>query len=177
MIQRCRSDYPVGMMCRCLDVSKSGFYAWARRTPSPRAQANARLLERMREVHEGSKGVIGAPRMQENLVDEGEKVSLNRVARLMKRAGLQGRLRRTKRRFGGKPGARPMGVENLLERNFEAFEPETKWVNHRRYRTRDEARADLSDYLERFHNPWMRRSVARRDREFPAFIQPSVETG
>ncbi|THD05850.1 transposase, partial [Rhodanobacter lindaniclasticus] len=47
----------------------------------------------------------------------------------------------------------------------------------RLYRTRDEARADLFDYLERFHNPRMRRRVARRDREFSALIKPSVETG
>jgi hypothetical protein len=49
-------------------------------------------------------------------------------------------------------------------------------VNHRRYRPRDEARADLFDYLERFHNPRMRRRVARRDEEFSALIKPSVET-
>ena len=128
MIERCRSEYPIGMMCRCLEVSTSGFYAWASRKPGPRARANARLLERMREIHEDSKGIIGAPRMQEDLVDEGERVSLNRVARVMARAGLQGWPRRRKRRFGAKPGTRPVGVENLLERNFDAREPETKWV-------------------------------------------------
>jgi len=274
------------MMCRCLQVSRSGFYAWASRLPGPRARANARLLERIREIHEDSLGVIGAPRMHEDLTDEGEFVSLNRVARLMARAGLQGWPRRRKRRFGGKPGARPVGVENLLERDFTANEPETKWVtditeiptlegkphlcvvldlfsklvvgwsmhhrqdrhmvvravqmavwqrsggsetilhsdrggqfisgtyqkflggnalvcsmsavghcadnaacegffgmlkrervNHRKYRTRDEARADLFDYLERFHNPRMRRRVARQDRKFSALTQPSVEMG
>ncbi len=50
-------------------------------------------------------------------------------------------------------------------------------VNHRRYRTRDEARADRFDYLERFHNPRMRRSVTPRDRKFSALTQPSVDTG
>lgn len=50
-------------------------------------------------------------------------------------------------------------------------------VHHRGYRTRDEARADLFDYIERFHNPRMRRGVARRDREFSTLIKPSVETG
>lgn len=286
MIAHCRSEYPVGMMCRCLEVSTSGFYAWAGRTPGPRASANARLLVRMREIHADSLGVIGAPRMHEDLTDEGEHVSLNRVARVMRGAGLQGWPRRRKRRFGGKPGIRPAGVTNLLERDFTANEPETKWVtditevltdegklflcvvldlysklvagwamhhrqdrhmvvravqmavwqrsgssevilhsdrggqfisgtyqkflgghalvcsmsavghcadnaacesffgllkrervHHRRYRTRDEARADLFDYLERFHNPRMRRRVARRDREFSALTQPSVETG
>ena len=286
MIEHCRGDYPVGMMCRCLEVSTSGFYAWLRRTPGPRALANARVLERIREIHEDSLGVIGAPRMHEDLTDEGERVSLNRVARLMAGAGLQGWPRRRRRRFGGTPGVRPVGVTNLLERDFSANEPETKWVtditevltlegklylcivldlfsklvmgwsmhhrqdrhmvvravqmavwqrsgssevilhsdrggqfisgtyqkflggnalvcsmstvghcadnaacegffgqlkrervNHRQYRTRDEARADLFDYLERFHNPRMRRRVARQDRRFSALTQPSVEMG
>ena len=66
--------------------------------------------------------------MHEDLVDEGELVSVDRIARLMAVAGLQGWPRRRKRRFGGKPSARPVGVENLLQRDFSANEPETKWV-------------------------------------------------
>ena len=54
--------------------------------------------------------------------------SRNRVARLMARAGLQGWPRRKRRRFGGKPGAQPVGIEDLLQRDFNAQEPETKWV-------------------------------------------------
>ena len=61
--------------------------------------------------------------MHEDLTDEGERVSLNRVARLMAGASLQGWPRRRKRRFGGKPGVRPIGVTNLLERDFSANEP------------------------------------------------------
>ncbi len=62
MIQRCRSEYPVKLMCRCLEVSASGYYAWARREPSLRVRFNRRVLERMREIHAESDGVIGAPR-------------------------------------------------------------------------------------------------------------------
>ena len=90
MIEYCRSDYPIGMMCRCLEVSTSGFYAWAGRKPGLRAQDNARLLVRIREMHEDSRGVLGAPRMHEDLGDEGEAASLNRVARLMAVNGLYG---------------------------------------------------------------------------------------
>ena len=96
MIERCRSEYPVSLMCRCLEVSTSGFYAWVGRKPGPRAQANARLLEKMREIHEDSRGIIGAPRMREDLLDEGQPASLNRVARLMAKDGLQGWPRRRK---------------------------------------------------------------------------------
>ena len=55
-------------------------------------------------------------------------------------------------------------------------ERERERVHRTHYRTRDEARADLFDYLEWFHNPRMRRRVARRNREFQALIKPSVET-
>ena len=50
-------------------------------------------------------------------------------------------------------------------------------VHHRRNRTRDEARADLFDYIERFHNPRMRRRVAVQDQKLSAVFKPSVLTG
>ncbi len=128
MIQRCRNEYPVRLMCRCLKVSASGYYAWQDRDPSPRTQENARLVRRIREIHEDSRGVIGAPRMHEDLLDEGEIVSLNRVARLMAAERIQGLPRRKRRGFGRVASGRPAGVENLLERDFTAQEPERKWV-------------------------------------------------
>ncbi|HCD6620096.1 TPA: IS3 family transposase, partial [Pseudomonas aeruginosa] len=100
MIQRCCNEYPVRLMCRCLRVSASGYYSWQDRDPSPRAQENARLVRRILEIHEDSHGVIGAPRMHEDLLDEGETVSLNRVARLMAAERIQGWPRRKRRGFG-----------------------------------------------------------------------------
>ena len=47
-------------------------------------------------------------------------------------------------------------------------------IQHRSYRTRDEARADVFDYIERFHNPRMRRRVAQQDLKFTSFLKPSV---
>jgi putative transposase len=88
VIRCCRNEYPVRLMCRCLKVSPSGYYAWEARPPSKRARDNARLLERIGEIHEDSKGVIGAPRMHEDLTGEGETASLNRIARLMRANGL-----------------------------------------------------------------------------------------
>jgi len=113
-------------MCRCLKVSASGYYAWQDREPSARAQENARLVKRIREIHEDSRGVIGAPRMHEDLLDEGEVVSLNRVARLMAAERIQGWPRRKRRGFGRAVSGRPAGVKNLLERDFTAQEPERK---------------------------------------------------
>jgi len=80
----------VRLMCRCLHVSPIGCYALDTRSLSCRALENARLLKRMRAIHEDSRGVIGAPRMHEDLCDEGERLSLNRVARIMAEDQLQG---------------------------------------------------------------------------------------
>jgi len=127
MIQRCRDSYPVRLMCRCLKVSTSGFYAWLGRKPSQRTLDNERLLKRMHEIHTGSDGVLGRPRMHEQLVDEGESCSYGRVERLMIQAKLYGLPQRKKWRR--KPSTtRPAHVRNHLERDFCALEPNTKWV-------------------------------------------------
>jgi putative transposase len=114
-------------MCRCLKASTSGFHAWSKRPASARATDNGRLLARIREHHAASDGVMGMPRMHEQLRYEGETASPNRVARLMAQDNLFGipqrRAWRKKR-----SGVRPMYVRNHLERDFAASEPNTKWV-------------------------------------------------
>lgn len=127
-IERCRNEFSVRLMCRCLQVSPSGYYDWSGRSPSARQLDNDRLLDRIRAMHEDSRGVLGAPRIHEDLGDEGKTASLNRVARLMARAGLQGWPRKKRRGQRAAPGLPPPGVSNLLERDFDALEPETKWV-------------------------------------------------
>lgn len=273
-------------MCRCLKVSPSGYYDWARRPASPSTQDNDRLLERIREIHNDSQGAIGAPRMHEDLSHEGETASLNRIARLMAANAIYGCPRRKGRRWAGKSSQRPSDVINHLKRDFNAMEPETKWVtditeirtqegklfvcvvidlysklvlgwsmHHRQdrhmviravemaiwqrqggwsvilhsdrgcqftsgdyqrflkkhtlvcsmsnvghcgdnaacegffgmlkrervyrstYRTLDAARSDVFDYIERFHNPRMRRRVAKQDQKFLTLFKPSVEMG
>ena len=114
-------------MCRCLKVSSSGYYAWESRSPSRRDVESARVLERIRDMHDDSDCVIGAPRMHEDLQAEGESISLNRVARLMAEYGIQGWPRK-KGRGRKHTTVRPAGIKNHLERDFTALEPDTKWV-------------------------------------------------
>ena len=114
-------------MCRCLKVSASGYYAWVSRPQSSRATANERLLSRIREIHDDSGGMLGSPRMHEDLAAEGVAASLNRVARLMAKHGIQGWPRRKRGRLG-RASNRPLGIQNHLERDFSALEPDTKWV-------------------------------------------------
>ena len=126
-IRRCRNEYPIQLMCRCLKVSTSGFHAWCGRTPSPRTLDNRRLLSRIRDLHAASDGVMGMPRMHEQLGYEGQTASPNRIARIMAGDGLYGVPQR--RRWLKKPSAaRPTHVRNHLERDFAAAEPNTKWV-------------------------------------------------
>lgn len=115
-------------MCRCLEVSPGGYSAWSQRQPRVRDQANTRLLKRIREIHEDRLGVMGAPRMHEDLSHAGEAVSLHRVVRRMAAHEIQG-VPRPRRRGGKRPkSSRPDHVKNHLERNFTAMEPETQWV-------------------------------------------------
>lgn len=127
MIERCREAFPIRMMCRCLDVSPSGFYDWRDRPMSARAIDNRRLLTRIEALHAESDGVLGAGRIWEDLRFDGETASFNRVARLMHKQGLRGipQKKRWKKKASEK---RPVGVTNHLARDFRAELPNTKWV-------------------------------------------------
>lgn len=134
-------------MCRCLHVSPSGYYAWESRPPSRGSLENERILTRIREIHEDSRGVIGAPRMSEDLREEGEAVSLNRVARIMAANKLQGWPRKKGRGYK-RDAIRPQGVEDHLRRDFLATEPETKWVTDITELTSDEGKLYLCVVLD-----------------------------
>ena len=114
-------------MCQVLGVSRSGCYAWRERPPSERARTDAALLERIQEIHKGSRETYGSPRIHAELRAEGIRVGRKRVARLMRREGLVGVSRRkgvrTTRRG---EDARP--APDLVERDFRADGPDQLWV-------------------------------------------------
>ena len=90
-----QDSLPVATMCRLLDVSASGYYAWLERAPSARAVSDAELLEKIRAIHTASRSTYGAPRILHELRETHElHVSRKRVARLMREAGIQGVHRR-----------------------------------------------------------------------------------
>ena len=122
-----QASYPVSMMCRLLEVSTSGYYAWLKRPVSPRSREDAILTDRIRWIYLRSRSTYGAPRVYEELKDEGVRVGRKRVARLMRTAGMQGVSRR-KRVLTTirKPGARP--APDLVKRDFTADCPDQLWV-------------------------------------------------
>lgn len=121
-------EYRLGRMCRVLGVSRSGYYAWQGRGKSARAQANQTLLEHIRKVHAASRQTYGAPRIQAALHQQGVRCTRKRVARLMRREGLVGRVppRRRVRTTQRDPAAVP--APNRLNREFTAPTPNCKWA-------------------------------------------------
>jgi putative transposase len=123
-----RAEHSVKTMCRVLGVSRSGFHAWTKREPSARAVEDARLLERIREIHELNRRVYGAPRVHAELaMGDGERVGRKRVERLMRQAGISGLVARKR----GRTTVRVPGVrvcEDLVDRAFMAAAPDRLWV-------------------------------------------------
>ena len=121
-----QASYPIATMCRLLGVSSSGYYAWSKREPSQRTQADAVLLSHIRAAHSASYGTYGAPRVHAELVAQGIRVSRKRVARLMAAAELVGASRRkfvcTTIRGNGRQ------APDLVDRKFVAERPDLLWV-------------------------------------------------
>lgn len=115
------------MMCRVLEVSTSGYYAWLNRSPSPRAIEDRILTEMIKTYYKASYETYGAPRIHADLLDAGIRMGRKRVARLMREAGLRGISRRrfVKTTHRDK---RARTANDLVERNFTATQPDELWV-------------------------------------------------
>ena len=87
-----RRYHPVSRLCSVLNVSSSGYYAWIGRPPSERQKTNQRLVTKIRCYHRASRGTYGSPRIHSDLRAEGEVVSRQRVARLMREQGIQSKM-------------------------------------------------------------------------------------
>ncbi|RBW51439.1 IS3 family transposase [Marinobacter sp. F3R11] len=94
-----RREYSIKALCRHLNISRSGYYAWVNRKPGQRAAENADLLLKIRRIYDSSKGRYGSPRVYQALRREGEQVGENRVARLMQEWGMKARVMRVYRRM------------------------------------------------------------------------------
>jgi transposase InsO family protein len=122
------AEFAVSVMCQALQVSTSGYYAWRRRAPSPRAQADAALTTRIHTVFVAGRGVYGSPRVHAALRRQGVRCGRTRIARLMRAQGLHaGRPHTRKPRTTDSQHSYPV-APNLLGRAFSASAPNRKWV-------------------------------------------------
>lgn len=124
-----RAQFSVQRMCRVLNVTRSGFYAWLGRGASARAQANQALLERIRAVHQDSQSTYGSPRIWIELQRSGVSCGHNRVARLMRQAGIVGVQRGKLHPTTTQRASGAVAAPNLLNQDFSASAPNQKWVS------------------------------------------------
>jgi transposase InsO family protein len=147
MIKTNETHFPVGMMCRLLSVSRSGYYAWKQRPPSYRDRANQLLTAEIKRVFDDEKGRPGAPRVARRLQDEGKPVGRHRIARIMRDNGWRAKAARKYKATTNSKHTLPV-APNLLEQDFSADKPDQKWVSDITYIWTDEGWLYLAVVLE-----------------------------
>lgn len=123
-----KTHWPAVVLCRTLEVSIAGFWAWNRRPPCARARRDARLAQAIAESHAASRGAYGVPRVHKDLHETDTTVSRRTVARLMRELGIAGASGRTPRVRTTIVDASHPKAENVLNRDFTAEKPNQRWV-------------------------------------------------
>lgn len=145
-----RGTFNVGRMCKILNVSPSGYHAWKNRPESRRSLENRILEDKIRVLHKASHGIYGSPRVHRDLVEAGVRCGKNRVARIMRKAGIRSR---TKRKFKATTNSKhslPV-APNLLDRNFTVEAPDSVWVGDITYILTDEGWLYLAVLLDLYN--------------------------
>lgn len=122
-----RLQFNVRAMCRMLCVHPSGFYAWLKRPFSKRAMEDKRQTDLLKDAWEESGKIYGYRKLHDDLLDQGETCSPNRVARLARLASIRAQIgyKRRPGKYGGRPA---IAVDNRLNRQFEVGKPDQVWV-------------------------------------------------
>ena len=123
-----RAHYPVRVMCRVLEVSPAGYYAWRSRPESSRSIANRELLANIKRVHRDSHGRYGSPRIHVELRTQGHGSSLGRIERQMRYHGIRAIMARPRRCSTTDSGHGFPIAPNLLGRNFSAAGRNQIWL-------------------------------------------------
>jgi putative transposase len=122
-----KAAFPVRLLCRTLQVSRAGFYAWQTRPPARRQQDDDRVSVQIAAIHAESRQRYGSPRIHAELRDRGCRMARKRVARLMRVRGLAARRRRRFRTTTHSRHPFPI-APNVLARQFDRAAPDQAWV-------------------------------------------------
>ncbi|WJS86449.1 IS3 family transposase [Paracoccus sp. TOH] len=144
-----RGQFSIRAMCRCLRIQPSGFYAWLQAPVSARAQEDRRQTELLQEAWVESGKVYGYRKLHDDLVEQGESICPNRVARLTltQLAGIKAQIgyKRRPGSYGGKPS---VVVDNTLDRQFDVEAPDKVWVTDITYIRTQEGFAYLAVIID-----------------------------
>jgi putative transposase len=149
--QRTDHGVPHAKCCRWLEVSESWFYKWHDREPTGRQRRRAGLDAAVRASFDesgGTPGTYGSPRVWEDLVDAGWKVSKNTVAASMIRQGLAGRCPKRKRRSLTRPDKAAAPIPDLIRRDFNAEAVDQRWCGDLTEIPTDEGKLYLATVLD-----------------------------
>ena len=123
------TEYPVRRQCQVLEIAESGYYAWRKRAPSQRQQADEQLLSEIRVIYQQHQHRYGSPHIHAVLKKQGQRCSRKRVARLMRQTHLRSvRQRRQHLQLTDSKHSYPVAA-NVLNRQFEAQRANQKWVS------------------------------------------------
>jgi len=122
-----KAEHRVTILCRCMRVTRSGFYAWVRRGLSARAQRDVVLRTKLRAFHAASGHRYGRPRLWKDLQEDGEAISEKRVRRLMREEQIQGKVPKRFKHTTNSDHDDPIAA-NVLDRDFTAAGPNQRWV-------------------------------------------------
>jgi putative transposase len=132
-----RLTYPLLLICRVLEISRSGYYTRLSRFPSKRAQEEGRLEVEIKAAHKRTRGTCGPERLQHDLAAHGVKVGICRIRKIRKKLGI--RCKQIKKFKATTDSKHTLPVaENLLEQKFEAEAPNEIWVSDITYIPTDE---------------------------------------
>ena len=144
-----KASFPIEAMCKLFEVSRAGYYAYAKRPASPRVQEEAALCETIREIFAASGETYGSPRVLRALHRKGIRVGKRRVERAMRGMGLTPP---TPRRHARTTVQNPahLVAPNELARDFTATRPNERWVTDITYVWTDEGWAYVAAILDLF---------------------------
>lgn len=128
MIEQLAAEFPVGRLCRMLEVSRSGYYQWRRQLPGPRQHANAQLLAQIQDAFLKSRETYGSPRITQQLLRQRIACSENRVARLMKVHGIRPEVKRPFRPRTTETNPELTPAPNRLKAQPAPARPDQAWV-------------------------------------------------
>jgi len=149
-MRQMRLHYPLPLMRRIMSVSASGYYAWLDRPLSERAREDMRLEVEIKAAHKRTRQTYGAERLQHELAEHGIRVGICRLKRLRRQLGLRCKQKRKFKATTDSKHKLPV-AENILGRQFIAYEPNTVWVSDITYVPTDEGWLYLAGHKDLFN--------------------------
>lgn len=155
-----KNIFAVRTMCRVLDVTLSGYYAWTRRPKSSRTEENSRIVTAIKEIHKESHGTYGSPRIAAALKQRGIKCSRPRVARLMREMSIQAKCAKKFKVTTDSNHKEPIAL-NFLGQDFSPDMPFEAWTSDITYLWTDGGWQYLTVIMELFNREIIGYSLSR----------------